>query len=79
MGAPNDVIERPFNVSPPVMFLKLDTRNNGSLVGFVFDANAEPTERPILKGEAPSAAVGYQGVGFATTLAVLLSLVVFLI
>ena len=71
-GAPQDVIDKNFNVTPPVLFLKLDVKGNGSLVGFVFDANAEPTERPIVKG----AAVGYSGMGAVTALALLLSLVV---
>jgi hypothetical protein len=45
IGAPPDIVEKPFNATPPVLFLKLDDTRNGSIVGFVFDANAEPTER----------------------------------
>lgn len=45
VGAPPDVVEKSLNVTPPVIFLKLDDSRNGSVVGFVFDANAEPTER----------------------------------
>jgi hypothetical protein len=55
-----------FNTTPPVLFAALHNRNNGSIVGFVFDANAEPTLPPVVKGAAATMRPG--AVPFVATL-----------
>ena len=43
-----------FNTTPPQLFAILHDTKNGTIFGFVFDANAEPTLPPVVKGAAAS-------------------------
>ena len=49
---PPKFMEKTLNYTPPRLLVKLDDTRNTSVVGFIFDANAAPTEKPIVKGAA---------------------------
>lgn len=52
IGAPQDVIDQYFNVTPPVLFVSMTDKKNGTILGFVFNANAPATQQPIVKSAA---------------------------
>ena len=59
-GAPAAIIEKTFNYSPPSLFVNLYDKRNGTITGFIFDANAAATAQPIIKNpvaDAPAVAV----------------------
>jgi len=58
IGAPQDVIDKSFNVTPPVLMINLNDRSNGTITGFIFNDNDPATAQPIIKSSAVAAGSG---------------------